>query len=163
MEGVELHLAVAQPDPEDEVSPPDDVQGRHVLGHLHRVMQGKEQDAGDAGHPPCLGGQPRQERDELQLHRTFGEIVMPSCDRIPVPVAGRADHDELLFQGGDHVGPGRVLVGDVDAHFHLASPRGMVPSVRGRVQVEKSPQNCSSVRDVMRGSVATSACSPGVV
>ena len=105
---------------EDEVPAPDDVERRDTLGDLDRVVEVDEQYAGHARHLPGLGGQAREEGNELELAHPLAQVVLSSADRVPAAVAREARHRELVVERGDHVGPERVLVGDEDADFHVS-------------------------------------------
>jgi hypothetical protein len=58
-EGVELDIAIAQPDTKDEIAAPDRVERGNAFGDLDRVVQRRQQHTGDTGHLPRLGGEPR--------------------------------------------------------------------------------------------------------
>jgi hypothetical protein len=118
LEGVELHVAIAEPDAEHEVALPDHVERRHALRHFHRVVQTGQQDTRDPGHMSRLGGQAGQERDELELAHSFAEIVLARGDGVPAMIPYQARHDVLVFEGRDHVASGRMLIREVHADFH---------------------------------------------
>src|SRR5262245_19482354 len=122
LERIELDLAIAQPDAEDEVATPDDVERGDAFGHLDRVVKIDEQDAGHAGHLARLGGQAPAERNELELAHALTQVVLAGGDRVPAVIARQAGHRELLVERGDHVGAERVLVGDEDADLHWPLP-----------------------------------------
>ena len=92
-EGFTLLRAVAQPDAEDEAPFRDVVQGRHLLGHLHRIQQRQQQDRGGQLHVARLGGQPRQHRPGLEVLEGVNQVVVgPAIDVKP----GVAGGPELL-------------------------------------------------------------------
>ena len=66
-EGVELNVAVAQADAEDEVAPGDDVERRHCLRRVDGIVQVEQQDAETDRHLAGFCSEPRQEWHRLQL------------------------------------------------------------------------------------------------
>ena len=120
-ERVELGLAIAEPDAEDEIAAPDRVERGDALGDLDRVVQAGQQHPGDAGHLAGLGREPRQKRDQLQLAHALAQIMLAAGDGVPAAVAREAGHRVLAFELGKDVAAGRVLAGQEDADFHIAS------------------------------------------
>ncbi len=124
---VELDIAIAEPDAEDEIAAPDRIERGNVLGDFDRVVQGRQQHPGDASHLAGLGGEPRQERDQLNLAHPFAEVMLPGGDGIPAAVARQPRHGILTLEGGDHVASRRVLAGEKDPDLHDVSAVSGLP------------------------------------
>ena len=76
-EGVELNVAVAQADAEDEVAPGDDVERCHRLRRVDGIVQVEQQDAETDRHLAGFCSEPRQEWHHLQLLVVaFVEVVL---------------------------------------------------------------------------------------
>src|SRR5262245_50382113 len=118
VERIELDIAIAQPHAEHEVTPPDDVERSHAFRYLDRVVQSEQQDTPGPRHGSGLGGEPGQERNELELAHPFAEIVLAGGDGVPAPIAGQARHEVLPFLGCDHVAAQRMLIRQEDADLH---------------------------------------------
>src|SRR5262249_30934950 len=82
----------------------------------------------NTGHLAGLGGEPREERHQLDLAHAFAQIMLPGPDGIPSAVARQPGHRILAFERCDHVAPGRVLAGEKDSDLHDASKAGQVAS-----------------------------------
>ena len=118
-EGVELHVAIAQADAEDEVAAADDVQRGDRLGGVDGVVQVEQQDAAPDRHLAGLGRQAGQEGHGLQLLVVaLVQVVLARQQRVPAAVARHAHHGVLVVQRADHVGVEELLVGDEEADFH---------------------------------------------
>ncbi len=126
-EGVELDVAVAEPDAENEIAAPDRIERGNVLGDFDRIVQGRQQHPGNARHLPRLGGKPRQERHQLDLSHAFAQIMLAGGNGIPAAVARQPGHRILTLQGGDHVASGRVLAGEKDPDLHDVSEASGLP------------------------------------
>jgi len=122
-EGVELHVAVAEADAEDEVAAGDDVEGGDRLGGVDGVVQVEEQDAEPQRHFASLRGEPRQERHALQLLVVaLVEVVLAGEDGVPAAVAHGPHHGDLVGERAHHVGVEGLLVGDEQADLHAMLP-----------------------------------------
>jgi hypothetical protein len=130
--GVELDIAIAEPDAEDEVAAPDRVERGDALGDLDRVVQGRQQDACDAGHLAGFGGEPRQKRHQLNLSYPLAEVMLAGGHRVPPTVAGQARHCILTFECRDHVAARWMLAGEKDPDLHDVSMVTDCPLCRGR-------------------------------
>jgi hypothetical protein len=122
-EGVELHVAVAEADAEDEVAARDDVEARDRLGGVDGVVQVEEEDAEPERHLAGFGRQPRQEGHALQLLVVaLVEVVLAGQHRVPAAVASCVHHGDLVAERAHHVGVERLLVGDEEADLHDGYP-----------------------------------------
>ena len=120
-ERIELDLAIAETDAKDEIAAPDRIERGDAFGDLDRVVQGRQQYSGDAGHLARLGREPRQKRDQLQLAHAFAQIMLTGGDGVPAAVARQPRHRVLAFELGDDVAARRVLAGQKNADLHIAS------------------------------------------
>ena len=119
VEGVELDVAIAESDAEHEVPPGDDVERRHGLGHVHRVVQVEQQDPEAGGHLAGLRNQPGDERHDLELLVVaFVQVVLPREQRVPAAVAGVVHHRDLVPERAHHVGVEVLLVGEKESDLH---------------------------------------------
>src|SRR6202011_5147751 len=118
-EGVELDLAIAQADAEDEVAARDHVEARHRLRGVDRVVQVEQQDAEPERHLARFRREPRQQRHRLELLVVaLVEIMLAGHERVPAAIARVPHHHELILERAHHVGCERVLVGNEDTDFH---------------------------------------------
>ena len=149
LEGVELHVPVAQPHAEDEVPLPDDVERGHAFRHFHGVVQPDEEDPGHARHVTRIRGQARQVGNELELAHAFAQVVLTGGDGVPAAIPREAGHEALVLEGGDHVAPHRVLIGQEDPDLHGSSfrrPLLPLPSPEGRGMFRCQRQSCWEAR-----------------
>ena len=117
-ERIELDLAIAEADAKYEIAAPDRVERGDAFGDLDRVVQGRQQHPGDAGHLARLGREPRQKRDQLQLAHALAQVMLAGGDGVPAAVARQPGHRILAFELGDDVAAGRVLAGQKDPDLH---------------------------------------------
>ena len=118
LERVELDITIAEPDPEDQVAAPDHIERRDALRDFHRVVKAREDDADDARHRPGVGGEPREEGNQLQLTDALAQIMLPGTDGVPAAVAGEACHRELPVERRDHVAADGMLIREEDPDLH---------------------------------------------
>ena len=57
-----------------------------MLGDFDRIVQGRQQHACNPGHLAGFGGEPRQERHQLDLAHPFAEVMLAGRHRVPAPV-----------------------------------------------------------------------------
>ena len=123
VEGIELDLAVAETDAEDEIALRNDVQRRDGLRDVHRVVEVEQQDAEPGGHLARLRDQAGDEGHDLELLVVaLVEVVMAREQGIPAAVAGVVHHGDLIAEGAHHVGVAMVLVVDEESDFHRGHP-----------------------------------------
>jgi hypothetical protein len=60
-------------------------------------VQIDEQHAGHPGHLPGLGGEAREEGNELELAHPLAQVVLAGAGRVPAAIARQARHRELLI------------------------------------------------------------------
>jgi len=84
-------------------------------------VQGRQQHPGDAGHLAGFGGEPGEERHQLQLPHALAQVMLAGRDCVPAAVAGQSRHRVLAFEFGDDVALRRVLPGEKDPDLHRPS------------------------------------------
>ena len=117
-EGFVLLLAVPEPRPEDEAPLADDVERRHLLGHVDRVQQRQQEHRGADPHRARLGRQARERRQRLDLLEGRREVVLPHHDEVEPGVASRPHLLDVLAESLDHGHAGWMLLRDDQAEFH---------------------------------------------
>ena len=101
-ERLELDIAIAKPDTEDDLSARDHIERREFLGDVKRRQQRQQQDPGVEPKPRRLGGQARQHRDKLQHLKWIRAVVRGLGDRVEAEPIGQADDRQgLLKAAGD--------------------------------------------------------------
>ena len=119
VECVELDVSVAETDAEDEVAPGDDVERRHGLRDVYRVVEIEQQDTEAGGHLARFGDQAGDERHDLELLVVaLVQIVLSREERVPAAVASVVHHRDLIPERADHVGVEVLLVGEEQSDLH---------------------------------------------
>ena len=127
-EGVELLVAVPEPDAQPHPTAADDVQRGNLLGHVDRVQQPEQQDARRQAHVARLARQAPQQRDRLQHLEGTGQVVLGNGDRAEAHLARQAHLVDEVLDPPRHVLAGRVLGADFDPEVHASQCTLSLPS-----------------------------------
>ena len=136
-EGVELDVAVAEADAEHEAAAADHVQGGDGLGHVHRLLERQQHDAGAERHVPGFSCHARQDRHGLHVLERRGEVVLAGADVVKARLPGQPHRLQQLREPLAEVIAHRMLHRQRQPETHSLSPISRpwrTPPGRGRAQ-----------------------------
>ena len=121
-----LLVAVAERGVDDDSPVREDVQGRDVLRHLHRVLQ-RDEDRRKHVHVFRLGTDAGERDERLQHLEGMGEVVLAGVDVVESEVAGDAHEVEHVGEALHHVPVAGVLeeAGEGESESHRGGSRSV--------------------------------------
>ena len=121
-ERIELHVAVAEADPEDEAAAADHVERRNRLGDVDGLLQGQQHDARPEGHLAGFGRHARQHREGLHVLKGRGQVMLAGADVMKARLTRQPHHLQQLGEALAQVIPDGMLHRQRQPEAHSPSP-----------------------------------------
>ena len=118
-EGLELDIAIAQADTQNDLAAGDDVESGKLLGDMQRRQQRQQQHAGIQPQPRCLGGEPGQHRHELQHLERMRAVMRGLGDRVEAKPIRQPNEGQSFLEAARNVLAGFRLTAHHETELEL--------------------------------------------